>query len=369
MSIVYNQKKASDLVVSGRHMREAWIDGQKIWPDRFSIDHFFNSLNFQWMGYGNLYYNADGNYIYYTSDGAILYYDKADHQWKPQSGINLTITPRKRVPYSHKGFVIIMDPIEFSTYNTDLMLKEDSLRCSFYYSEFGDVWEYITVRGSGIEQFGFLNAENRLNDVIYDGKDLYLWMGGKASLDGHTAHGTNIIAVVPNFGSGNRIVGAVKQRHAEVPFYLNGIGCYDEEEDVFASIQQDLTYTVRNFQDGDLFKASYLNNQIFYRMTIWKDQRNDYLFLLKEDYTYAEIATFKDGFGGFPSMLTYDPERGFYVLFETGVFRVSYDLINWKNVQNNFTAPDGLYYIPKDGYYVVVKDSSKGACSIFHAAV
>lgn len=33
MSIVYNAKKASDLVVGGRHMREAWINGEKIWPE------------------------------------------------------------------------------------------------------------------------------------------------------------------------------------------------------------------------------------------------------------------------------------------------------------------------------------------------
>lgn len=35
MSIVCNQKKASDLVVGGRHMREAWINGEKIWPETF----------------------------------------------------------------------------------------------------------------------------------------------------------------------------------------------------------------------------------------------------------------------------------------------------------------------------------------------
>ncbi|MEG1331162.1 MAG: leucine-rich repeat protein [Eubacterium sp.] len=33
MSIVYNGKKASDMVVNGRHVREAWIDGKKVWPE------------------------------------------------------------------------------------------------------------------------------------------------------------------------------------------------------------------------------------------------------------------------------------------------------------------------------------------------
>ena len=97
MSIVYNQKKASDLVVGGRHMREAWINGRQVWPDwdgrtdyEWAMD-VFNASDRENYTYKYLimFYDiqpetifafADSDALLITSDGA-TYTSGETHTW------------------------------------------------------------------------------------------------------------------------------------------------------------------------------------------------------------------------------------------------------------------------------------------------
>lgn len=80
MSIVYNQKKASDLIVSGQHMREAWINGEKIWPaDQNNTWKKYGPLMNK--GYRGIYHDGEGGILLITKDSLKTIYDPVRDQW------------------------------------------------------------------------------------------------------------------------------------------------------------------------------------------------------------------------------------------------------------------------------------------------
>ena len=85
MSIVYNQKKASDLIVSGRHMREAWINGEKIWPEVPDEPDRFGIWELVFGSWTEAFCSGDGSGIRtcdrFTYTDYIYRYDKELKRW------------------------------------------------------------------------------------------------------------------------------------------------------------------------------------------------------------------------------------------------------------------------------------------------
>lgn len=350
MSIVYNQKKASDLVVGGRHMREAWINGQKIWPENTTGDILeeLSALSWREIGPGEIAKNYDNQLVWYTST-FFRRLDKATGEWEEVPGMGSGIY--KHITNNYMGFIVatgIRGSAAFVRFG-------NSVWCEFYIS-YDDARQFSheTITADGLEN-GFDYDQYKWSDLlidywVFDGADLYLSLFGNKT-KGTTVYGGGILVIVPNFASGNRKGKAVFDESLYYLFSWQG-NTYADNGDL-VRIGRDLSITPVWVNDEyDIYDVNYAKDQIFLGT---RSDQGDYLFTLDKDLHPTRLMAFEiDGYRS--QLMAYNERYNNYVFCDRSRYYVSDDLLNWRYISKPSKSFYKFFYAKGVGYFATFRN-------------